>query len=257
MRVCIVGAGRLAWHLAQALHGAGHYVAQVFSRTMESAQTLASKIGAQAVSRLEDMADADVYVVAVKDSALPDVVRLLCKGREDKVFLHTAGSISMSIFEGLACHYGVLYPMQTFSKERQLDFKCIPCFIEGNDEMTLNVVRQLAESVSDNVRELSGEARRHLHLAAVFACNFANHCYEQAAEVLERQGLPFSVMLPLIEETAQKVRELSPREAQTGPAVRYDENVMDAQLALLDGHERAQEIYRLLSQSIHETAIKQ
>jgi predicted short-subunit dehydrogenase-like oxidoreductase (DUF2520 family) len=201
--------------------------------------------------------DADVYVVAVKDAVLADVVRQLCKGRAARVFLHTAGSMPMQVFEGLAAHYGVFYPMQTFSKERALDFSRIPIFLEGSDPVALGVARTLAESVSRQVVELSGEGRRRLHLAAVFACNFANHCYELASEVLQEQGLPFSVMQALVDETAAKVSELSPRQAQTGPAVRYDQNVMEAQLSLLADRPLAQQIYRLMSKSIHETALKE
>jgi predicted short-subunit dehydrogenase-like oxidoreductase (DUF2520 family) len=163
----------------------------------------------------------------------------------------------MQVFDGLAAHYGVFYPMQTFSKERALDFSRIPIFLEGSDPVALGVARTLAESVSRQVVELSGEGRRRLHLAAVFACNFANHCYELASEVLQEQGLPFSVMQALVDETAAKVSELSPRQAQTGPAVRYDQNVMEAQLSLLADRPLAQQIYRLMSKSIHETALKE
>jgi predicted short-subunit dehydrogenase-like oxidoreductase (DUF2520 family) len=206
---------------------------------------------------MDDVGDADVYVVAVKDAVLADVVRQLCKGSAARVFLHTAGSMPMQVFDGLAAHYGVFYPMQTFSKERALDFSRIPIFLEGSDPVALGVARTLAESVSRQVVELSGEGRRHLHLAAVFACNFANHCYELASEVLQEQGLPFSVMQALVDETAAKVSELSPRQAQTGPAVRYDQNVMEAQLSLLADRPLAQQIYRLMSKSIHETALKE
>ncbi len=206
---------------------------------------------------MDDVGDADVYVVAVKDAVLADVVRQLCKGRAARVFLHTAGSMPMQVFDGLAAHYGVFYPMQTFSKERSLDFSRIPIFLEGSDPVALGVARTLAESVSRQVVELSGEGRRRLHLAAVFACNFANHCYELASEVLQEQGLPFSVIQALVDETAAKVSELSPRQAQTGPAVRYDQNVMEAQLSLLADRPLAQQIYRLMSKSIHETALKE
>lgn len=257
MKVISIGAGRLAWHLVQALSGAGHEVVQVYSRTEESAAALAAKVGAQPVCRMDDVGDADVYVVAVKDAVLADVVRQLCKGRAARVFLHTAGSMPMQVFDGLAAHYGVFYPMQTFSKERALDFSRIPIFLEGSDPVALGVARTLAESVSRQVVELSGEGRRRLHLAAVFACNFANHCYELASEVLQEQGLPFSVMQALVDETAAKVSELSPRQAQTGPAVRYDQNVMEAQLSLLADRPLAQQIYRLMSKSIHETALKE
>ena len=162
------------------------------------------------------------------------------------MILHTAGSMPLSIFEGYTENGGVFYPMQTFSMEREVDFKEIPLFIEGKSPQ----IRQLAESISNHVYELSTADRKYLHLAAVFACNFTNHCYTLAAEVLEKKGLPFDVMLPLVDETARKVHELHPKEAQTGPAVRGDENVMQAQEGLLD--ESMRQIYHQLSKSIQE-----
>ena len=139
--------------------------------------------------------------------------------------------------------------MQSFSKERRVDYAEIPVFIEAGDADSLAVIHNLAASVSSHVRELSTEDRKYLHLAAVFACNFTNHCYAMSAEILEQHGVPFDVMLPLIDETASKVHELHPKEAQTGPAVRYDENVINMQSALLDGTMKS--VYDLLSKSIH------
>jgi predicted short-subunit dehydrogenase-like oxidoreductase (DUF2520 family) len=116
----------------------------------------------------------------------------------------------------------------------------------------LALIKTLAASITDSVYELTSENRKYLHLAAVFACNFANHCYSAAADLLEKHGIPFQVMLPLIDETAEKVHHLAPWEAQTGPAVRYDENVMQKHLALLRETPNYEEIYKLMSKSIHE-----
>ena len=225
----MIGRGRVATHMGKALRQASHEVVSVNSRTLE-----------------ELPQDADIYIISVKDSALQEVISKAVKGRKDRLFVHTAGSMPLSVFDGYTTNGGVLYPMQTFSMDREVDFKEIPLFIEGADPL----IRQLAESISHHVYELSTADRKYLHLAAVFACNFANHCYTLAADVLERKGLPFDVMLPLVDETARKVHELHPKDAQTGPAVRGDQNVMQAQEALLDG--RAKEIYRLLSESIQE-----
>lgn len=156
----------------------------------------------------------------------------------------------MTMFEGKARHYGVFYPMQTFSKSRELDFSEIPCFVEASDELTQRAIRHLG-TVSKRLIPLSSADRKYVHLAAVFACNFSNHCYSLAAQVLEPHGIPFDVMLPLIDETARKVHQLSPREAQTGPAVRYDENVIAAQMALIE-QPKAREIYELMTHSIHD-----
>lgn len=258
MKIILIGAGNLATHLGKAIFAAGHDVVQVFSRTMQSATALASEVGAQPVSDISAVrADADLYVVSVKDSALAELIPALCKGKETKVFLHTAGSIPMDVFQGMALHYGVLYPMQTFSKQREVDFSQIPCFIEANDEHALQQIGDVAHQVSSRVYHLASEDRKYLHLSAVFACNFVNHCYALSQEILKDHGIPFDVMLPLIDETAAKVHELDPKEAQTGPAVRYDENVLRAQGALLKSNPQMKDIYDRMSMSIHKLSIKE
>lgn len=252
MKIVLIGAGNLSTHLGKALHAAGHDMVQVFSRTMQSAETLASLLDAEPLTDMAQVRDdADVYIFSVKDSALEQLISQLCGG-EKKVFLHTAGSMPMSVFRGKALHYGVLYPMQTFSKQREVDFSIIPCFIEANDEFALKQIEGLAGQISHRVFQLSSEDRKYLHLSAVFACNFANHCYAASQELLQQHGIPFDVMLPLIDETAAKVHGMTPKEAQTGPAVRYDENVIGKQIQLLENQPYFQKIYDCMSKSIHE-----
>lgn len=252
MKIVLIGAGNLATHLGKALHAAGHDMVQVFSRTMQSAEILASLLDAEPLTDISQVRDdADVYIFSVKDSALEQLISQLCGG-EKKVFLHTAGSMPMSVFRGKALHYGVLYPMQTFSKQREVDFSIIPCFIEANDEFALKQIEGLAGQISHRVFQLSSEDRKYLHLSAVFACNFANHCYAASQELLQQHGIPFDVMLPLIDETAAKVHGMTPKEAQTGPAVRYDENVIGKQIQLLENQPYFQKIYDCMSKSIHE-----
>lgn len=252
MKIVLIGAGNLATHLGKALHAAGHDMVQVFSRTMQSAETLASLLDAEPLTDMAQVRDdADVYIFSVKDSALEQLISQLC-GDDEKVFLHTAGSMPMSVFRGKALHYGVLYPMQTFSKQREMDFSIIPCFIEANDEFALKQIEGLAGQISHRVFQLSSEDRKYLHLSAVFACNFANHCYAASQELLQQHGIPFDVMLPLIDETAAKVHGMTPKEAQTGPAVRYDENVIGKQIQLLENQPYFQKIYDCMSKSIHE-----
>ena len=239
MRIALIGRGRVATHLLKALLQAGHEVVSVNSRTLEELPPVA-----------------DVFILSVKDSALQEVIAKVTNSHhptaitQHPIFVHTAGSMPMDLFKGCCTHYGVLYPMQTFSKEREVDFHQIPLFIEASDAESLQQIRVLADSVSQHVYELSTADRRYLHLAAVFACNFANHCYTLAADVLAQKGLPFDVMLPLVDETARKVHELHPVEAQTGPAVRGDQNVLAAQSALLDG--RLRTIYNIMSESIQD-----
>ena len=272
MKIVLIGAGNLATHLGKALHAAGHDMLQVFSRTMQSAETLASLLDAEPLTDIAQVRDdADVYIFSVKDSALVQLVAQLCrheadglgedgavnalrkakKGEHERVFLHTAGSMPLSVFKGMAQHYGVLYPMQTFSKQREVDFSIIPCFVEANDEFAQKQIEGMAREISGRVYQLSSEDRKYLHLSAVFACNFANHCYAISQELLEEHGIPFDVMLPLINETAAKVHEMKPKDAQTGPAVRYDENVIGKQSKLLENHPHFKKVYDSMSKSIH------
>lgn len=258
MKAALIGAGNLATNLALALLEAGHDIVQVYSRTEKSAVELATIAGGAPVTDLSAITtDADIYIIALKDSVIADVIPTLCKGRGSKVFIHTAGSVPMNVFEGMASHYGVLYPMQTFSKNVRVNFKDIPCFVEAVDDYSFTVVNDLAGSISDKVMLLSSDQRRFLHLAAVFACNFVNHCYEAAAEILEKNNIPFDVMLPLIDETARKVHSLNPAAAQTGPAVRYDQNVIREQAELLKDNPLFRQIYECMSISIHHTSMKQ
>ena len=158
----------------------------------------------------------------------------------------------MSIWEGHAERYGVFYPMQTFSKQREVDFREIPFFIEAKKSEDVELLKAIAATLSENVYEATSEQRKSLHLAAVLICNFTNHMYALAADLLEKYNLPFDVMLPLIDETARKVHELTPLDAQTGPAVRYDENVISNHLAMLADSPALQQIYKLMSKSILE-----
>ena len=237
MRIVLIGRGRLAMNLEHALLSAGHEVASVNSRTLESLPL-----------------EADIFIVAVKDAALADVIRVATKGRESQLFVHTAGSMPMGMFKGLTTHYGVFYPMQTFSKERLVDFNDISVFLETNDDVSMERLKMLATTLTTHIYELDSDGRKHLHLAAVFACNFVNHCYALSAEVLAAKGLPFSVMLPLVDETAQKVHELAPKDAQTGPAVRGDQNVMQMQANMLAGKPAVKQIYEALSNDIQRLA---
>lgn len=255
MKVVIVGAGNLATNLGKALFHAGHNLVQVYSRTSESATALADIVGASSTNVLDAIVEnADAYIIALKDDALSEIVPQLCKGREESVFIHTAGSISMDCFSGVAKYYGVLYPMQTFTKTREVDFNEIPCFLEYNGIKAKGVIESLAGSITSVKYEMSSDNRKFLHLSAVWACNFVNHCYDVSSEILKRCGMPFDVMLPLLDETARKVHLMSPREAQTGPAVRYDENVIRKQAELLKDTPIFREIYEMMSISINKTS---
>lgn len=258
MKIIFIGSGNLATNLAMAFKQLGHDILQVYSRTIESANALAIKLDTAATNDIKEIRnDADLYVFSVTDTALPTLIPQISQGKEDKVFIHTAGSMPLSVFKDQVQNYGVLYPMQTFSKTREVNFRTIPCFIEANNDKAQSVLFSLANELSDKVYLLTSDERKYLHLAAVFACNFANHCYALSADILNRHNIPFEVMLPLIDETALKVHALSPIEAQTGPAVRYDENVMQKHLDLLLENPLVKEIYERMSLDIHRMAQNQ
>ncbi len=250
MKIILIGAGNVASQLTLALAERGHTLLQVWSRTAEHARKLAERVGAASLTELgEIFTDADLYLFCVKDDALPQVITAMPE--TGGIWVHTAGSLPMELFATRKSDYGVIYPLQTFSRNRELSFQEIPLFIEGSTPANAAMLEQLAQALSRNVYRLPGDKRKKLHLAAVFACNFVNHLYALSAEILNEEELPFDVLLPLIAETAAKVREMAPVAAQTGPALRGDEKVMQQHLDQLSDP-RLREIYRLLSDSIAE-----
>ena len=246
-------AGILATNLAKTLYYKGFRIVQIYSRTEESARTLAQVVEAAYTTEMSSVAtDAQLYIVSLKDAAVVQLLPEIVAGKEDALCVHTACCIPMDVWACKVSRYCVFYPMQTFSKQRTVDFRQIPVFVESNSAVDTQTLKDIASVLSEKVYEATSEQRKSLHLAAVFICNFTNHMYALAADLLEKYNLPYDVMLPLIDETARKVHELAPRDAQTGPAVRYDENVMSNHLAMLVDSPALQEIYKLMSKSIHE-----
>ena len=254
MKIIFIGAGNLAVNLAKELYSKGFKIAQVYSRTQESAEALAQQVDARAITDLHLVEpDADLYIFAVKDAVLEDLLATM--PATSGVWAHTAGSVSLSVFQNYHRNFGVIYPFQTFSKNRQVNFREIPLLLEASNAESFTVLSNLSEKISDSVISLSSEKRKYIHLCGVFACNFVNHLYAVSETILASQNIPFDILLPLIDETARKVHELSPREAQTGPAVRYDQNVIERHLSLLEGTD-FKAIYDLLSKNIHEINLK-
>lgn len=250
--IVFIGAGNLATNLAKELYYKGFRIAQIYSRTVEAAQVLAQTVEAEYTTDLSTVINnARLYIVSLKDTALVELLPEIILGKEKGLWVHTAGSIPMNVWEGQIERYGVFYPMQTFSKQRKVDFSDIPIFVESNSAEDTRFLKDIAAVLSERVYEATSEQRKSLHLAAVFTCNFTNHMYTLAADLLEKYELPFEVMLPLIDETARKVHELNPHLAQTGPAIRYDKNVINNHLQMLVDEPQIQELYRLISESIH------
>jgi predicted short-subunit dehydrogenase-like oxidoreductase (DUF2520 family) len=248
LRVILIGSGNVATHLGHALLEAGAEIVQVYSRKSANANALAKKLKAKPLS---DLSKTDkrpaLIVIAVKDDAIAAVVKKL--NVAEGIVVHTSGSVPMSTLKKFDQH-GVLYPLQTFSKNRKISFENIPVCIEANDTSTLLSLTTIAETLSDCVYNLDSEQRQSAHLAAVFANNFTNHLYSVSEQILNEKKLPFDLIRPLIDETALKVMDDFPENTQTGPAARKDTKVIQKQAALLKKNPLLKKLYLELSQSI-------
>lgn len=254
-RVVVLGAGRVATHLVPALIKAGYVVEQVWSRTEKTARMLAEPLGISYIGELEAVVpNADVYIACVADEALPLVAeKIVAVAGESSLYLHTAGSVSVELWQRCgALHYGILYPLQTFSKERVVDMRRVSLFVEASDEFAKGRIEALAHKISEKVYHADSKRRARLHVAAVFACNFTNAMYDMAYRLLAEEDIPFEVLLALIDETAAKVHVLTPHEAQTGPAVRGDEAVMKSHLDVLADNDGLRDIYERISNYINK-----
>ena len=252
MKVVMMGAGNLATQLSIALVNSAVPVVQVWSRSRLSASTLAERIGCDWITDIGEIdKGADIYIVAVTDSAIQPFVESCSFG--DKLVVHTAGSVPIDILANHCSNYGVFYPLQTFSKGRDIDFRNIPICLEANSEASLTKLRELAICLSDDVREINSRQRKQIHLAAVFVCNFVNHLYAIGERLVDDKQMDFSILKPLIAETASKATHFSPQTVQTGPAIRNNIAVMQSHIEMLVGYPGFQEIYRIISNDIYLT----
>ena len=249
--IVILGAGNVATHLSLALKNAGFKIKCIYSKTIQSAKELALKVDAHYTNDIDRIpVEADLYIIAVKDDVISAIVENL--NMEYGVVVHTAGSVSINVFEGRFKNFGVFYPLQTFSKKRHVDFSTIPVCIEASNKDLEKILISLAKQLTKTVELIDSEQRKVLHLAAVFACNFSNHMYAAASDILNSSGISFDLLKPLISETVQKAIDNDPLKAQTGPAVRNDQKVLTKHLEMLKDKPELQKIYRFVSQSIYQ-----
>ena len=249
MNIVFIGAGNVATHLSKAIKDAGFRVLQVYSRSLHSAYALAKQLKCDFTIDIKSVrTDADLYFFSVADDALPAILPVMPPN--NGLWIHTAGSVSMDVFHGYTKRYGVLYPLQTFSKERKKNFSEVSLFIEANTADDEDLLCHIAGCLSKKVVTMSSEKRKYLHLAAVFACNFSNHLYTLAAQILERQGIDWRLLQPILVETVAKYNEMPPVQAQSGPAVRGDHTIMQQHLSLL-ADEQMRNLYSLISESIY------
>lgn len=249
--IVVIGSGNVACSIVPALKEAGYTILQVFSRSRMSAESLAYKVGASAVTQPEKvMATADIYLYCLKDDVLSQLQEMRLPFTQG-LHVHTSGTMSMSIFGQLGCHqFGVLYPFMTFTKVRRIQMSKVPLFIEFNGRMAEITLRDMAEAISDNVQTLTEDRRKALHIAGVFSNNFTNALLSMAENTLAEAGLNKNVLEPIMQETLVKYMSLGAREAQTGPAMRGDMNVVEQHINHLEADRDAQEVYLAITNYI-------
>ncbi len=251
-KIAILGTGNVSWHLAKELENAGHIISFVYDRNEEKAKNFClDYFNAQYGSSLNlNDVNADIFILAVSDDAIQELASNISIP-SNAILCHTSGSKPLNEL-GYAPteNIGVFYPLQTFSKGKKVDFQNIPICIEGENELTLKTLQKLGKSISKNTLFISSKQRKAIHLAAVFACNFTNHMFNVAQNILEKQEMDFEMLQPLIVETLNKSFDLGPQNAQTGPAIRKDLKTLDLQFEALQEDQDLAEIYRLISQHI-------
>ncbi|AZA91650.1 Uncharacterized conserved protein [Chryseobacterium nakagawai] len=246
MQIVIIGSGNVAYHMAKAFRLKGISLAQIFGRNEKELNKISEELNIPYST--EHLEDADLYIICVSDNSVEEVSKLVIK--KDCLVAHTSGSLPK---ENLSGEYrkASFYPLQTFSKSKELDYDKIPFFIEAEYEKDTKTLFELASRISKNVMESNHEKRKYIHLTAVFACNFVNHLFSRAKEISDSQEIPFNYFLPLIDETVQKIHEIDPKMAQTGPAVRNDLRVLELHEQLLQDEESLS-IYKTMNHSIQK-----
>ena len=247
--VSIIGAGNVAFHLARAFVENTLQVNQIYNRTLNRAERIGEANNIRFTDKISELVKSDLFVIAASDSAITELS--LHIPFDDVMVVHTSGSMPMSALKG-DYQKGVLYPLQTFSKGKNLEYDEIPIFVEAETSENEKLLYNFADRISNNVEVIDSQQRAKLHLAAVFVCNFVNHLYYLGEKITAEANLPFQYLKPLIEETTAKIETLSPFDAQTGPAKREDTIVMEKHLELLKD-QKLERLYKQLSQSISET----
>ena len=244
MQIVIIGSGNVAYHLAKAFKQSGVEVSQIFGRNKTELSKISEELSIPFST--ETIANADLYLISVSDSSIAEVSQFIKK--ENCLVAHTSGSLPKGILNG-NFRKASFYPLQTFSKSKDLDYSEIPFFVEAENSDDFETLKNLALKISKNVMRSDYEKRKYIHLTAVFACNFVNHLYARAKEISDSQAIPFQYFLPLIKETTSKIEKIEPKLAQTGPAIRNDEKVLQLHEDLIKDEQHLK-IYQMMNESI-------
>lgn len=250
--IVMIGAGNVSTHISRHFHSAGHRISSVFSRTEESARRLAGELGVPGTSNPEAVPrDADFYIIAVPDRVVVEMGKKFSHAKG--IWLHTAGALSLDIFQNIFEHYGVLYPLQTLSRIRPMEPSQVPCLVEGSSLQVAASLKKLASSAYNRVVEATSEQRLVIHTAAVFANNFSNHMVHIARQLLNDQNIDPGLLDPLLQETFEKIKEMGTQQGRTGPAVRGDQETIKKHIELLKGHPEWEKLYTFISRDIERS----
>jgi predicted short-subunit dehydrogenase-like oxidoreductase (DUF2520 family) len=248
-KIVILGAGRLAANLSTAIVREGYTVVEVYNRTQTRGKSLAGKLKANYIPETEMITpDADLYILAVSDAAIPLLLDRIKIGTN--MIVHTSGTVNMDILRGVSPNFGVIYPLQTFTNDTLLRFRTVPLCIEASSGKNLLLLSSFAGSLSEKVYTISSDQRRVLHLSAVFASNFSNFMFAISQDLLREKGMDFGILEPLIRKTAANASSGDVFQMQTGPAVREDQETIREHLELLSNHPDYKEIYDLITRNI-------
>jgi predicted short-subunit dehydrogenase-like oxidoreductase (DUF2520 family) len=251
VKISFIGAGNAAWNLAISLHSKGHEIIWISNRTLENAEILAAKVGAQATQSIQDLdwRETELILISTRDDGYEQVAQVL---RTNIPVAHTSGSIPINILKDCSAQFGVFYPLQSMLKDRPTDFSKVPFCLEASSEELFPTLWNLAKDLSEVVYKINSEERLKLHLGAIFASNFSNFLYILSKDFLRMNQLPEHILDPLILETAQRIENMDPAKMQTGPARRGDLVVLNKHISMLEKNHLMRDVYRLMSQKIVE-----
>ncbi len=246
LKIVIIGAGNVAWHLGKGLQDKGQIIHQVYNRSIDPAISLSKRLQCDYTNKIKDISTkADLYIIATKDSAIKKISESL--NINNQLVVHTSGIEDINTIKHN--RNGVFYPLQTISKKRKLDFKNTPFCIETSRSKDLSLLSSLAKLLGSKVYNINTHQRKVIHVAAVFACNFSNYMYMISEEILSKEKIPLEILNPLIQETANKINNHKPKDVQTGPAMRKDIYSIKKHLEYLkEGNKH--DIYKLITENI-------
>lgn len=251
--ISIIGSGNIAWHLSHALVKAGHFLNEIFSRNKSTAIPLASALKVPIQNSLDfSFSKSKIFILAVPDSSILEIASKILLP-PDNLIISVSGSISLVDLKNIRKNSAVFYPLQTFSKRSKINFNEIPILIEAAEPDILDILHDLANSLTESVFEVDSVKREKIHLAAVFACNFTNYFLSVSKNILEKEYIDFNIMKPLVLETIQKAFLMGPKEGQTGPAARGDFATWESHLRLLNNEEDLRDIYNQISLQINKS----